>query len=181
MNDKCSRLCVVVGIFGLLISGCVREESDGDAIVITYELWVSLAAFFGGIAAAVGGWFLREKSSRFGWAMIIGGALSTIMFSPSLLRERSIVRADSLSNRSGIWGLTSVHDVGFDDVRQVRLTSRVTRGRRGRERTSYYLIFERNSEGAVEVPVNNDVTRASLPHILGRLSERNIPLVDETE
>lgn len=92
----------------------------------------------GGVIAAVAGWFLREITARFGWALLVLGPLGAILGAPSFFRDRVVVDDSKFSMRSGIWGLTSTHEVVYADLQRVRATSEESVGRRGRRKTNYF-------------------------------------------
>lgn len=172
---------VVFGAFVLLaVCGCVDEGSDGSTQTFAYELWVPLSALLIGIFAALGGWFLRNTSARFGWGLLVVGSIAAIVFAPSLFRDRAVLDEASFSIRTGIWGLTAVHQVEFDGLQKVRITSEEVRGRRGSKRTNFYLLCETNDGDNVKFPINNKVSQAAAPHFLQRVSELGIPILDET-
>jgi hypothetical protein len=134
----------------------------------------------GGVAAFLVGWKFRTTSARFGWGLLILGPVAAIFFAPSLFRDRATLDDTSFSLRTGIWGLTSVHEVKFDELKQVRIVSEEVRGRRGRRRTNFYLLCERNDGTTAKVPVNNRVAEAAAPHILQSVADHGIEVVDET-
>jgi hypothetical protein len=147
--------CLLAVILVAGIGGCVRETTEGSARVFTYEAWVPLSVLLGGIVAAPAGWFLRGASARFGWALLVMGPVAAVFFAPSLFRDRAAVDDNLFTLRSGIWGLTAVHEVEIDDLKQIRIISEVSRGRRGSKRTNYYLLCERNDGTTAKVPMNN--------------------------
>lgn len=179
MQNKISKFCCFAVILGATC-GCVSEETDGATHVFTYETWVPLSVLLGGLAAAPAGWFLRKSSARFGWALLLLGPVAAIFFAPSLFRDRAEVDETSLFIRTGIWGLTAVHEVPFDTLEQVRIVSEETRGRRGRKRTNYFMLCEQNNGNTAKVPINNAVSEAAAPEFLKRVSELGIPVTDET-
>lgn len=179
MNRNLIRICLLAVVLGAT-GGCVREESDGNTHVFTYELWVPLSVVVVGFGAVPAGWFLRQKSARFGWSLVVIGPLAAIALAPSLLRDRVVLDETSFSRRSGIWGLTSVQHVYFDDLRQVRITFEVVRGRRGRDETNYYLLCEQKDGSQVKIPLANSVIETAAPHFLEKVSNHAIPILDET-
>ncbi|MES2794184.1 MAG: hypothetical protein V4719_31515 [Planctomycetota bacterium] len=162
------------------LSGCVQETVTGTNHIYTYELWVPLSTLLAGIVAIPAGWFLREKSSRFGWGLLIFGPIAAIFFAPSLFRERATVDDSGFTLRSGIWGMTAVHEVKFAELQKVRITSEETRGRRGAKRTNYYFLCECRNGTSAKVPMNNEVVKAAGPYFVTKLAELKIPIVDET-
>lgn len=149
-------------------------------MTFTYQFWVPLSVFLGGIVATGVGWFGRKSSSRFGWGLFAVGIIGTLVFAPSTLRDRAVVDDDGFSLRTGIWGLTAVHDVKFQDLKMVRITSEEVRGRRGSKRTNYYMMCERKDGTTAKVPINAKVAQAALPYFVEKASQRGIPIVDET-
>lgn len=162
------------------LGGCVREDVDGSTITVTNELWVPLVALLGGIAAAPAGWFLRQKSARFGWGLLIFCPIIVLGIAPSLFLDRAVVDDTHFSLRTGIWGLTAVHEVKFADLSRIRLISEETTGRRGRKRTNYYLLCERKDGTSAKVPLGNKVAETAAPHLVERAKALNVPVVDET-
>ena len=140
MLNQRHRSLLIVAILLLTLGGCVHEDLDGPTRTFTYELWLPLSVFLGGVLAAPAGLFLRNSSSRFGWGLLLGGPIAALFFAPSLFRDRVVVSDTSLSIRSGIWGLTALHEVKYDDLRGVRIISEQVTGRRGSKRTNYCVL-----------------------------------------
>lgn len=172
--------CFIAVMVLLTLGGCVHEKVDGSTQSFTYELWVPLSALVVGIVAAPAGWFLRKTSQRFGWGLLIIGPLAAIFLAPSLFRDRAVVDDSGFSLRTGIWGLTAVHEVRFEELQRVRIISEEVTGRRGSKRTEYFLLCERKDGTTAKVPVNNKVAQAAAPHFLKRVSDHGIPIADET-
>ncbi|HEY1784917.1 MAG TPA: hypothetical protein VGG30_05180, partial [Pirellulales bacterium] len=143
MNRRIMNKCFVLAILLAVVGGCVQESTDGATQTFSYELWLPVCVLLGGIVAAPAGWYLREYSGRLGWALLIGGPIAAIFFAPSLFRDRAIIDDAGFSLRTGIWGLTAVHEVKFDDIKVVRVTAEEVTGRRGRKETKVYMICER--------------------------------------
>lgn len=180
MMSRHSLYYFVIAILVLSLTGCVQESSDGAGRIFTYQLWVPLSVLLVGVAGGVGGWFLREQSARIGWGLLIMGPLAAVFFAPSLLRDRAVVNDNKFSVRTGIWGLTAVHEVKLANLKQVRIISEQVRGRRGSKRTNYYLLCEGSDGATSKVPVNNAVSEAAAPHFLKRVADLGIPILDET-
>ena len=187
-GSKLSRLRILerhgwrtVLVLGLLISvaGCVRETNVNGELVYQYELWVPLAAILAGLIATPIGWLLRERSVRFGWGLVVIGPIATAVVAPSLFQDRVAVSEQGFHIRTGIWGLTSVHSVQFDDVKEIRISAETTLGRRGRH-TNYYLNCDHKSGGSSKVPINNAVCEAAAGAILMEAAVHEIPVRDTT-
>jgi hypothetical protein len=162
-----------------LAAGCIRETTEGTSHTFQNELWVPIVTFLGGIAAGVAGWFVKPHSHRFGWAMIILGPVAAIGFAPSLYLDRATVDDSGLSLRTGLWGMTAVHDVKYDGLQQIRRTKEESRGRRGRN-VSYYMLCERTSGEPAKVPLGNQCSEAAAPLFLDGAQARGIPIINET-
>ena len=175
-----STLLFIVAALILVTSGCVNEASDGATRTFTFALWVPLCVLVGGLIAGTVGWFFRESMGNLGWAFLIVGPACSMFLAPSLLQTRTIVSDTSFSQRAGVFGLTAVHDVSYEDLKKVRITSKVTR-RKGRKRTTFYFNCERKDGTTVVVPVNNKVSEAAAPYFLKRVSELGIPIVDKMQ
>ncbi len=170
----------VAAILLLALGGCVREDSEGPTRTFAYELWVPFSVLLLGVVAGPAGWFVREKSKRFGWILLILSPVAAVVFAPSLYRDRAVVDDAGFSLRTGFWGLTAVHAIEFADLQRVRIISEAARGRRGFGRKNYFLLCERTDGSAAKIPVNNDVSEAAAPHFLKRVSDLGIPIEDKT-
>ena len=178
-----SRMRRVLQIVAALIllatfAGCVRQTTDGATTTFRYETWVPPSVLLAGIAAAPLGWQLRKRSARFGWGLVIAGPLAAFVLAPSLFRDRVTLADDGFHVRTGLWGLSAVHDVKFDEVRTLRIISETTTNRRGRK-TNYFFLCEMKHGGSVKVPVNNEVSKAAAEPILRRVAARRIPIINE--
>jgi hypothetical protein len=171
--------CLIPCIVVLTLSGCVRETTEGETRVFTYETWVPASVLLGGMAAGVAGWFLRSVTNRLGWGLLIAGPILAILFGPSLFMDRASIDSKSLSIRTGIWGMTATHEVNLDKLKQVRLVSEEKTGRRGRKRTEYFMLCELTDGTSAKVPVNNSISEAVAPHFLDLVASRNLPIVDD--
>src|SRR5688572_16715006 len=136
MRCRSSRLLLIL-LTVVAASGCVRQADEAGVQQFSYELWLPLVLLVGGVVAAPAGWYLRKSAGRGAWALLIGGPVAALMFAPSLYRDRVTVSADSFAMSTGIWGMTSVHDVKFAEVNRMRLIMEESRGRRGRKNYNY--------------------------------------------
>lgn len=169
--------CLVACVVLLGLSGCVRESVEGTTHTYANELWVPLSLFFGGVAGAVGGWFLRKKTDRVAWAMIIGGTLA-VLASPATYLDRVIVSDSAMNVRVGLWVFSDPIEVEYENLRDVRLIVEESRGRRGRKNHSYFLMCSQKDGETVKIPVNNDVAEAAVQLFVDRISELGIPFVN---
>lgn len=156
-------------------TGCVQETVKEEATYYNYELWLPAMLFFGGLALAVGGYFLRSWASQFAWVLMIGGPVAALGFAPSLYLDEAKLTKEGLSHRGGIWGLTASEDVKYDDIRDIHLELEITTGRRGRKNENYYIYCE-TSGGQVKLSLNNDVIEMASEKFLQTAAEKGIPI-----
>ena len=181
--NRNTRGCLFALLLLLGASGCVRENVEGETHTFAYELWVSLSLLLGGLAATAGGWLWKSKTesqSNYVWVLLIGGPIAALGFAPSLFLERSVVDNEKLTINSGIWGQTATHELKLDNLRQIRIISEESRGRRGRKRTSYYMMCDRKAGETAKVSINNDVTEAAAGEFIEQAIEHGVPVLDET-
>lgn len=168
------------GLLIIVCSGCVRESTEGAETVFQYELWLPVIVLLAGVVASPAGWMLRKRSARLGWILMIGGPVAALLFAPSLYRDRVTVSDEGFHVRTGIWGLTAVHDVRFSQVRSITITAEETVGRRGRKKITHYFVCDLKVGGQAKVPINNGVTEAAGESILAHAAAQNIPIIDQT-
>lgn len=161
-------------------TGCVKETVEGETHVFTNELWVPLTALGGGLVAVPVGWLLRQVISKLAWALMIVGGISVLVIAPGLFLDRAAYNNDEFSLRTGIWGMTAVHDLKFADLAQVRYTSEERRGRRGRRSTNYYLVCRTKNGEEHKIPLGNPVAEELLIPVFERARELGIATSDET-
>jgi hypothetical protein len=160
----------------IVASGCVRESTDGDVHKYSYEIWIPLLVFLGGVVAAPVGWHLKDSSSRFGWALLILGPIAALGFAPSLFLDRIEVAPDRFSRHSGIWGMTAVQEFAFDEVQRMKLVTREERGRRGRRQMRQYLVCSMKNGETHELPTGNELVAAAIQHIANAAGEKGVEI-----
>jgi hypothetical protein len=175
---KTLHLSTVV-LVSTFASGCIRVSDDGDRQVIAYELWVPLTLLLACLAAMVAGWFLRKASPGRALGVALAGFVLLVLGVPSLSRDRVTIDERQFIVRTGLWGMTSVHSVTFDDVQLMRIIFETSTNSRGRERTLCFLVCQRKSGPNAKVPMNNNMCEAALPYIVKAAEKRNIPVSDE--
>ena len=142
----------------------MRETTEGATTTFRYELWVPICAFLGGLVAVPAGLVLRQKSTRYGWALIILGPLAAVFLAPSVFLDRVVVDDAGIHSRTGIWGMTAVHDLKIADVSAVKIVSETSSTRRGGKKTNYFFLCESRHQRVREVlPVNNAVAAPPAP------------------
>ncbi len=160
-------------------AGCVRESTENGASTFRYESWVPVCTFLGCLVAIPAGWIIRRRSKRYGWGLVVLGPLGMVFLAPSLLLDRVIVDRAGIHSRTGIWGMTAVHDLLYQDVKVVKIISESRTSRRGGKQTSSYLLCALKSGGSAKMPINNSVQQAAAPTILKHFEAAGVPIVDE--
>jgi hypothetical protein len=160
------------------LTGCVSERDSGTAKIYTIDLWVSALLLIIGLAAAPAGYFLREWSDRVAWGLMIVGPILALGVAPSLFLNKTTVAAEELNVRCGIWGTTGYH-VKYDNLNSVRLTTEVTRGRRGRKNTNHYLVCDCKDGTSTKLPLSNDCVEQAAPHFLQLVQAKGVPFGEE--
>ena len=122
---------------------------------------------------------LRRISGRLGWMALVMGPLAVVLFAPSLLRDRVSLGENGFQVRTGLWGLTSVHEVDFARVQRVRIVSEEKPGYHGIPHTNCYLLCEQKDGTSDKVPITNTVCKAAAPRIFQALKDRRIPIINE--
>ena len=176
MSANKSWLALLV-ILLLACSGCVRETTEGSTHEFTYELWVAVVAALVGVAVAVGGFLFRAGRGWRGWILAAAGVMVALFMGPSLAMSRIAVNDKGFLRSSGIFGMTSVQDVKFSDIRSIKLETR--RGRRGR-RTDYMVCTKRDGSTA-EFGMGDALEQSAAPLILRGAATSGIQIVDQTE
>ena len=143
-------VCFIALVLLLSMGGCVKETTESTIQTFSYELWVPLSVLLVGILATAAGWKLRDTSARFGWGLVVMGPCAVFLFAPSLLREQVIVDDTGLYTRSGIWGLTAVRDVKYEDLQLVRFTFRAGPQRPGGDAHAILLHLRAQERQACE-------------------------------
>lgn len=172
---------VVAMVWGLASTiDSVDVKVDGTTHTFTYEWWIPSVILLGGLVAIPVGLVLRRSTSRFGWALLIGGPIAALGVAPSLFLDRSVVDDQHFSVRSGIWGMTAVHDVVYDKLANVRYIVEESTGRRGRTNYSYYLVCTNRDGTTAKIPMGNHCAEAAAVEFLKQAAALNVPIHDET-
>lgn len=174
---KMRRMQLVgLALLSMLLTGCVRETTNGSAREFAYELWVAALAVVTGIGIVAAGWYGKGPSWR-RWLVIVIGVLVAVLGAPSLLLSRIHVDENGFSRQSGILAMTTQQDVKYSDVRSMQLISR--RSRRGRKTT--YLVCTKKDGSSVEIGLGDALEQTAAPHILRGATQSGIHVVDQTD
>ena len=171
------RTLIVVSAV-LFLTGCVTESTEGATRIFTYESWVGSSTVVFSLIAMHLGWTLNKKKIRFGVALIIAGVIAGVFFAPSFFTDRATVSNEGFTLRTGIWGLTSRHEVPLDGLHRVRFTTEEKRGRRGRKRTHHFMVAEYATESK-KLSFNNEVAKVAVSAFVDVLNEQQIEVLDQ--
>lgn len=171
------RAALLAGL--LLFSGCVKKEVQGDLMVWTYEMWVSIAVILGGLAVA-GGAFLFRKAGGGAWVVLIVALLAVFVMGPMAFVDRLEIDQQHLSARWGFWFAPTLHDIRFDNVSRIDYTKETRRGRRGRTNTSYYLVFTTKDGNQQKLGATNSLMEAAADDLILALTAKGLSVNDMT-
>lgn len=173
MNRRFHPFCVLTVLL-LSVTGCVSEQTSGSTQTFAYEWWLPLSVVLGGIAAVPAGLALRSKSERYGWGLLIAGPLFAVL-GAFLYSERAVLDDSRfVSSR-----LFKSHEVKFETLKLVRITSEIVTGRRGRKETKYFVTCTRADGTTEKIGVTNAVLEAAVPKFIEKAAERNIQIINE--
>jgi hypothetical protein len=168
-------------------TGCIQETIEGSTHTFTFEWWVPTLTLLGGLATAPVGWILGRSGWRlFRWRgrwslalLLFLGLNVAILMAPAMYNDRSVVDDNSFFYTTGFWWNQTVHDVKLDDLVRIRIIVEEKKGRHGRKREHYYLVFERKDGTSAKMSEGHTTGRAAARLFLKHANERGIPLVDE--
>ncbi len=158
----------------LSVIGCVSEQTSGATQTFTYAWWLPTLVVLGGIAAVPAGLAVKTKSERYGWGLLIAGPLFAVL-GAFLFSERAVLDDSGFVTSR----LFNSHDVRFDSLKLVRITSEVETGRRGRKSTKVYVTCTRADGSTAKIGVTNAVLEAAIPRFIEKVAQRNIQIINE--
>lgn len=173
------QLFTLLGFVLLCLTGCVKTEDSGTEFKATYELWVGIVAMLIGVGGTIGGWFYRRKDVR-GWVLFVFALLATVLFLPFGFVDHVTVSESEIKTQWGFWVYPTKHEFRFDKVQSVSLEKEISRGRRGRKKTNFYLIFRLENGDKEKLIATNALMEASMEKIADQIKARNIPFIDQT-
>lgn len=174
MRLRTTGRAVAAALGCLALAGCVARTEGAEGVTVRYQWWVPALLLVGGIVAVPAGWWLRRRVARLGWAMLILGPVSALLFAPSLLAERVRVTQTGFSVNSGIWGMTANLEVPFDSVTRCRIAQEKTTGRRPRAVEVLYFSLQGGRTERLEL--NNDIKIDGGQEIVNALEDRDVPV-----
>lgn len=169
------RWMVIVPIL-LACAGCIQRSARGDVSTYGFETWVVLGIALGGIVAAPAGWFLRKRTARFGWALLILGPIAAIFIAPSMWTDRVVVDSEHFARSSAMPGSNN-QSIRFDDVSALHYRSKVERSGR-RSSRKYYLDVTQKS-GQVQTISLGTLFQEAIGEIFERAAAKGIPVTED--
>ena len=103
-----------------------------------------------------------------------------IVGAPTYFLEKTTIRDDGFQVKTGVWGAT-VHDVKYDDISNVELTTEEVRTRRGGRRTKYYILLHMKSGGDIKLEATDGVGQEAGFLILERAKARGVKGLEDLE
>jgi len=175
----CARFGLLVTITLLCVSGCVKATQHDSQTVYTFEPYIFLGALLASLAALPIGWFLRQKSVRVGWGMLILAPLFLVFVVPGLWSDFVKVDDQGFELKTGFWFAPTYHKVEFKNLASIALTDKIRSGRRGKQ-TSYDLQCQSPMGTGPTVPVG-DLMKRALDDILAHAQAHGIAVMDQTD
>ncbi len=163
----------------MLLGGCVNEHVNGTTIEYYYATWTPLLILVLGIGAIVGGWKLGTDNMYYAALLILGGITALVLL-PGYVGQKAKISPSGFTVTTGFWMTPERHDVSFDDLTQVYLTSEESRGRRGRKTTTYSLTCSFRNGSSKTIAVGDIMKNGLLDRIFVECHRREIPVVDRT-
>lgn len=176
MSKKCAILLTLIICFFAL--GCVSETADGSTKIFKFELWVIGLLAGVGIAAGIGGWFLRRLKPVLGWILFLGGPLFLVFVLPGMYMEHVTVSPGKVTRVGGFWFSQTTEEINLDDVISIEIIVKESRGRRGRKNKDYYIVF--SSRGKSTEIALGEIMEVAAVEIIQRAKDRNIIVRDLT-
>ncbi|WP_020470778.1 hypothetical protein [Zavarzinella formosa] len=167
--------CVAVGMCCVLLGGCYQRAVEQDGIVYSFQSWGPALLIVAGLAAIPAGLVLFRKEKRF-WGvltMIVGPLLAGAV-APGMFMDRVIVNDDGFQSTHGFWWDKIVHNVRYDDLRQVVVVVEEKTTRRGKS-YSYYFDCSFKNAPQERIPLG-DLMKQALPDIRDQFEKHDVPV-----
>lgn len=162
----------------LTCTGCVEKTVSDGATTFTNASWVyGLIGLAGLTLAAIGGVAIRSNWWQGGITLLVGLGI-LIVGTPTYFLEKTTVREDGFHVQTGMFGGTT-HDVKYDDIASMELTSEQVRTRRGGRRTKYYILLHMKSGGDIKLDASDGVSEEAALPILEGAKAHGVPLQGE--
>ncbi|HEY7315448.1 MAG TPA: hypothetical protein VH643_39325 [Gemmataceae bacterium] len=155
----------LLALSSCLIAGCVDRSTEGKISVYTFFLWILIVAVLSGLALVAIGFFTRKKAPRWrAYVVMVFGVLVIVIVVPMMRLDRVEVDDEHFVSTHGLPWNRVRHDVRFDQLREIRVETTVTKSRTGGTRKNYALLCQSKSGATEKVPVGN-----LLEHAVGQI------------
>ena len=162
----------------LLICGCTRKWEDAGVRHYDYTWSAAFISLMVAAALIPFGWLIRHDWERVGWTMMAFGAAG-LFFTPDLFLSHVDVSDDGFVYRCGSIFVDS-GDVKFNNCQQITLTTKVSRGKRGRRNTTHYMNCQLKTGTPVEIQLST-LMREALSDLDASAGRRGVPVIDMRE
>lgn len=162
---------VILGV--CFIAGCHQKQVQGDTSIYSFAIWVGPVIILAGLVAVPVGWLLRHKVERLAWVLMILGPLAVVFLGPAMFLDEARIDPQQFDMRTGFWFSPSRYRLRFDEVQQVRWVEK--RGRRGSVNYSLECVLKNGQQH--DIPVNDLMKGEAIEELLGRLRQRDVPIV----
>jgi hypothetical protein len=156
----------------LTAAGCATRTETGDLATYRFSLLIILGVAALSALAIPAGWLLRRFSQKYGYVLMIVGALALVLAAPSMWNDRVEVDANHFAFNVGALG-GSHRSIQFADLRSIRWIEEETQGR-GRH-TNYFLDCVKKNGSVERVPLG-DLMKEASAEIFERAEARGVPI-----
>lgn len=155
--------------------GCGVNENLTDEGVFSASKspFEAIGFFFGGIALAVGGWFVAQAWGRVGIAMIIFGAGGALYMAPATLFENAVADSEHFDSTQGFMGMTH-HEVMMKDIDHIAIVTETRSGRRGRKSYDNYMVCHCKDGDQKKIQVDSKVQASAAAYFLHCAQDQGI-------
>ena len=152
-----------------LLTGCYEHVSRGKESTYQAVWWLGPVIAVGGILGIPIGWCLRKGKLRS--FLLIMSPILLLLVAPAMYSDRVVIDDEHFEAGFGFWFNPSVHNVRFDDLREIRYVTDS-----GWRRTKRELHCLTNAGHILVVPAG-DLVIHTVPEILARAKARGVRVV----
>ena len=157
-----------------LLAGCYERVTDGNQTIYRFASWLGPVIITIGVVCLPLGWFLRGWNSTWGWVLMIMGPLLVAFIAPAMYSDRVLIDDEHFEARYGAWFDPSVHNLRFQDLREIRYVG--VADHRGRTKHEMHCIAK---TGQATVVHSGDLVKFTVPEILARAKARGVVVVNQ--
>ncbi len=151
----------------VFLTGCTEETVEGSKLTVKFATWVPIAVILGGIAAGVGGFFLKRYNTKYGWTLLVLGPVMAVIVGPGMLKDHLIVDDDHFELETGFWFMPTKHSIRFDEIRSIEIKEEPN----GKS-TKVTMYCRKNNNEMVAVPVGDLMKQGALDRIVQRAKSK---------